>query len=175
VLGERPTRARWMASIAGFVGILILVRPGSAVFHPAAGLLVLAAISNALYQLLTRRLPGDSPYTTLFYSALVGAIGLTAALPFTGMPVDIGLDDAFILVLLGLLAGLGHWMLITAFLMAPATLLAPFTYLHMIWATMYGYLVFGQLPDTLSGLGMAIIVAGGVALVVHERRLARRG
>ena len=171
VLGERPTRARWMASIAGFIGILMLVRPGSAVFHPAAGLLVLAAISNALYQLLTRRLPGDSPYTTLFYSALVGAVALTAAAPFVGMPDDMGIDDVFILVLLGLLAGLGHWMLITAFLMAPATLLAPFTYLHMIWATMYGYLVFGQLPDKLSGLGMAIIVAGGVALVIHERRL----
>jgi drug/metabolite transporter (DMT)-like permease len=170
VLGERPTRARWMASIAGFVGILMLVRPGSAVFHPAAGLLVLAAISNALYQLLTRRLPGDSPYTTLFYSALVGAVGLTAALPFTGMPSDMRLDDVFMIVLLGLLAGIGHWMLITAFLMAPATLLAPFTYLHMVWATMYGYLVFGQLPDRLSGLGMAIIVAGGVALVLHERR-----
>lgn len=174
VLGERPTRARWMASITGFVGILILVRPGSAVFHPATGLLVLAAISNALYQLLTRRLPGDSPYTTLFYSALVGAIGLTAAVPFVGMPSDMGLDDVFILVLLGLLAGIGHWMLITAFLMAPATLLVPFTYLHMIWATMYGYLVFDQLPDGVSGLGMAIIVAGGVALVVHERRFAHR-
>ena len=106
--------------------------------------------------------------------AAAGAVGLTAALPFAGMPVDMGLDDVFILVLLGLLAGLGHWMLITAFLMAPATLLAPFTYMHMIWATMYGYLVFGQLPDWLSGLGMAIIVAGGVALVLHERRLMLR-
>ena len=174
VLGERPTRARWMASIAGFIGILILVRPGSAVFHPAAGLLVLAAISNALYQLLTRRLPGDSPYTTLFYSALVGTVGLSAALPFIETPGAMSSHDVLMIVLLGLLAGLGHWMLITAFLMAPATLLVPFTYLHMIWATMYGYLVFGQLPDGVSGLGMAIIVAAGVALVLHERRSTAR-
>src|SRR6185436_7286300 len=65
-LGDRPTRARWMSAAAGFAGILILVRPGSAVFHPATGLLVLAAVSNALYQLLTRKLQRDTPYTTLF-------------------------------------------------------------------------------------------------------------
>src|SRR5437762_2563418 len=86
VLGERPTRARWMSAIGGFAGILILVRPGSAIFHPATGLLVMAAISNALYQLLTRRLPGDTPYTTLFYSGLVGAAGLSLGLPFADLP-----------------------------------------------------------------------------------------
>jgi drug/metabolite transporter (DMT)-like permease len=170
VLGERPTRARWLASIAGFMGILILVRPGSAVFHPATALLVLAAISNALYQLLTRKLPNDTPYTTLFYSALVGTAGLSLALPFVDPPNDVTLRDALFLVELGLLAGIGHWMLIRAFLMAPASLIAPFTYLQMIWATLYGYLVFGQLPDGLSALGMAVIVASGVALVLHERR-----
>jgi drug/metabolite transporter (DMT)-like permease len=63
-------------------------------------------------------------------------------------------------------------MLISAFLMAPASLIAPFTYLQMIWATLYGYLVFGQLPDRLSALGMAVIVGSGVALVLHERRRA---
>jgi drug/metabolite transporter (DMT)-like permease len=172
VLGERPTRARWAASIAGFVGILILVRPGSAVFHPATGLLVLAAISNALYQLLTRKLPKDTPYTTLFYSALVGTVLLSLALPFTGAPSTVTLRDAFFLVVLGVLAGVGHWMLINAFLMAPASLLAPFFYLQMIWATLYGYLIFNQLPDGLSALGMAVIVASGVALVLHERRRA---
>src|SRR6266498_2570001 len=121
VLGEHPTRARWSSSIAGFAGILILVRPGSAVFHPATGLLVLAAISNALYQLLTRRVPNDTPYTTLFYTALVGTVGLSLALPFAGMPASASARDVLFLVLLGLLAGIGHWMLISAFLMAPAS------------------------------------------------------
>ncbi len=174
VLGERPTRARWVASIAGFAGIVILVRPGSAVFHPATGLLVLAAISNALYQLLTRRLPNDTPYTTLFYSALVGTVGFSIVLPFSVTPGSFSLGEAHFLVLLGLLAGLGHWALITAFLRAPATLLAPFFYIQMIWATTYGYFIFGQLPDGLSALGMGIIVASGVALVLHERRLGAR-
>jgi drug/metabolite transporter (DMT)-like permease len=170
VLGERPTRARWLSALAGFAGILILVRPGSAVFHPATGLLVVAAISNALYQLLTRRLQRDTPYTTLFYSGLVGTAVLSLLLPFGEAPREIAAIDALFLLVLGTLAGLGHWMLIGAFLKAPASLIAPFTYLQMIWATLYGFVVFGQLPDAISALGMAVIVASGVALVVHERR-----
>ena len=74
--------------------------------------------------------------------------------------------------MLGLFAGLGHLLLIKAFLLAPAALIAPFTYLQIIWATAYGYIVFGQLPDGFSALGMAVIVASGVALFVHERRIA---
>jgi drug/metabolite transporter (DMT)-like permease len=173
VLGERPTRARWVSAMAGFAGILILVRPGTAVFHPATGLLVLAAVSNALYQLLTRKLPHDSSHTTLFYSALVGTVGLSFALPFADIPAVITLRDVFFLVLLGFLAGTGHWLLTVAFLRGPASLIAPFTYVNMLWATAYGWFIFGQLPDRVSALGMAIIVASGVALVVHEHRVAR--
>ena len=172
VLGERPTRPRWIAAIVGFCGILLLVRPGSAVFHPAAILLALAAIANALYQLLTRKLPNDPSHTTLFYSALVGTVGLSLALPFVEAPGDVTMHDAFFLILLGFLAGAGHWCLTTAFLRAPASLLAPFTYLHMIWATIYGYVIFGQLPDALSALGMAVIVASGIGLVWHERKFS---
>lgn len=172
VLGERPTRARWMSAVGGFVGILVLVRPGSAVFHPATAFLVAAAVSNALYQLLTRKLPNDSPHTTLFYTGLVGTVLLSLALPFIDRPDHLTARDGLFLVVLGLLAGLGHWLLISAFLRAPASLVAPFTYLHMIWATMYGYAIFGHLPDGLSALGMAIIVLSGVALVLRERRAA---
>ena len=170
VLGERPTRARWMSAIGGFVGILILVRPGSAIFHPATGLLVMAAISNALYQLLTRKLPGDTPHTTLFYSGLVGAVGLSLALPLAELPSTVTLRDGVFLVVLGLLAGVGHGLLIGAFLRAPASLIAPFTYVQMIWATLYGFAIFGQLPDGVSAVGMAVIVVSGIALVAHERR-----
>jgi drug/metabolite transporter (DMT)-like permease len=169
VLGEKPTRARWIAAIVGFAGILILVRPGAAAFHPAAALLVLAALSNALYQLLTRKLPNDTPYTTLFYSALVGTAVLSLALPVAELPKEVTARDAAFLLVLGVLAGLGHYFLIGAFLAAPASLVAPFTYLQMIWATLYGYVVFGQLPDGFSALGMAVIVASGVGLVWHER------
>ncbi|HET7402608.1 MAG TPA: DMT family transporter, partial [Usitatibacter sp.] len=172
VLGEKPTRARWLSAVGGFVGILILVRPGSAVFHPATGLLVLAAVSNALYQLLTRKLPHDSPHTTLFYSGLVGTVVLSLALPFADSPGPISWWQGALFVLLGLFGGVGHGLLIGAFLRAPASLVAPFTYLHMIWATLYGWAIFGHLPDAASALGMAVIVGSGVALVLHERRTA---
>jgi len=171
VLGEKPTRARWIAAIVGFAGILVLVRPGAAAFHPAAALLVLAALANALYQLLTRKLPKDNPYTTLFYSALVGTAVLSLALPVAELPDEVTARDGFFLLVLGVLAGLGHYLLIGAFLAAPASLVAPFTYLQMIWATLYGYFIFGQLPDHWSALGMAIIVASGIGLVWHERRM----
>jgi drug/metabolite transporter (DMT)-like permease len=174
VLGERPTRARWLAAVGGFVGILILVRPGGAVFHPATLLLLGAAVSNALYQLLTRKLPEDASHTTLFYSGLVGTVLLSLALPFVESPRAITWSDVFFLVALGLMAGVGHWNLIVAFTRAPATLVAPFTYVGMLWATLYGFAVFGHLPDRWSFAGMAVIVASGVALMAHERRAHRR-
>ena len=173
VLGERPTRARWIASLAGFVGILVLLRPGSSVLHPAVLLLIGTAVFNAFYQLLTRKLPGDSAHTTLFYSALVGAVGLTLALPWGFDGALLTWREGGLLLLLGLFAGIAHWLLITAFLIAPASLLTPFTYLQMIWATLFGYLIFGQLPDRWSAIGMAIIVASGLMLALQERRRAR--
>jgi drug/metabolite transporter (DMT)-like permease len=175
LLDEQPTPARWIGSIAGFAGVLILVRPGSAVFHPAALLLVLAAFCNALYFLTTRKLADESPYTTLFYSALVGTVGLSLALPwqFEGeAPAPL---HGALFVLLGVFAGLGHWLVIGAFLLAPAAMLTPLAYLQLIWATVYGFMIFGQLPDRWSALGMAIVVASGVWLALQERgRAARR-
>jgi drug/metabolite transporter (DMT)-like permease len=173
VLGERPTRARWAAAVMGFVGILVLLRPGSSILHPAVALLIGAAVCNAFYQLLTRKLPGDNLHTTLFYSALVGAAGFTLALPWGFDGAAVTWRDTGLLMLLGLFAGLGHWLLISAFLTAPASLLTPFTYLQVLWATLFGYLVFGQLPDRWSALGMAIIVGSGLLLAMLERRRAR--
>ena len=170
VLHERATRARQIASTVGFIGILVLMRPGSAVLHPAVLLLIASAVANALYQLLTRRLLDESPYTTLFYSASVGTLGLTLVLPFTidvGHLLAVGIGP---LVLLGFLAGLGHYAMTNAYLSAPASLLTPFTYLQIVWATAFGYALFGQHPDALSGLGMAIVVASGTALALWERR-----
>jgi drug/metabolite transporter (DMT)-like permease len=173
LLDEQPNRARWIASIVGFAGILILVRPGSSIFHPAALLLVLAALCNAFYFITTRKLADESPYTTLFYSALVGTLGLSLVLPwqFAGdMPP---LSHGALFLLLGLFAGMGHWFVISAYLLAPASLLTPFTYLQMIWATFYGFAIFEHLPDRTSALGMTVIVASGLWLAVQERRRGR--
>lgn len=173
VLGEKPTRAQGIAALAGFAGILVLLRPGSSVLHPAVVLLLGTAVFNAFYQLLTRKLPGDSAHTTLFYSALIGAVGFTLALPWGFDGAALSWREAGLLLMLGLFAGTAHWLLITAFLIAPASVLTPFTYVQMIWATLFGYLVFGQLPDGWSAVGMAIIVASGIMLALQERRRAR--
>jgi drug/metabolite transporter (DMT)-like permease len=173
LLHERAPRARQIASTVGFIGILILLRPGSAVMHPAVVLLLAAALANALYQLLTRRLLDEKLPTTLFYSASVGTVALTLGLPFaTDVPrlMAIGIAP---LVLLGVLAGIGHWCMTHAYLLAPASLLTPFTYLQILWATAFGYLMFGQHPDRLSALGMAVVVASGVVLALWERRRTR--
>jgi drug/metabolite transporter (DMT)-like permease len=173
LLGERPTMGRWIASITGFIGILILLRPGSSVFHPATLLLVIAAVGNALYQILTRKLLDESAHTTLFYSALVGTVALSLAFPW-------GIGDATptwrggaLLLLLGTFAGVGHWAMIGAFLRAPASLLTPFTYLQMLWAIGYGYFIFDQLPDHWSAIGMTVIVASGLLLALQERQRVR--
>jgi drug/metabolite transporter (DMT)-like permease len=173
LLNEHASRARRIASAAGFLGILVLLRPGSAALHPAVLLLIGTALANALYQLLTRKLLDESSHTTLFYSASVGTVVLTLALPFAidGAALRQAALPAF--VLLGLFAGMGHWWLTRAYLLAPAALLTPFMYLQILWATALGYLFFGQHPDGLSAVGMAIIVGSGLSLVLWERRRMR--
>ena len=173
LLRERATHARRIASVIGFIGIVILLRPGSAVMHPAVMLLVGAALANALYQLLTRKLLDESPHTTLFYSASVGTVMLSLALPFAFEDARFSQGAVPFFILMGLFAGLGHWCLTNAYLRAPASLLTPFTYLQMLWATALGYLVFGQHPDHISAVGMAVIVASGVSLALWERRRMR--
>ncbi len=173
LLRERATRARQLAAMVGFVGIVILLRPGSAVMHPAVALLIGAALANALYQLLTRKLLDEKVHTTLFYSASVGTAALTLGLPLTTNLTQLMAVGIVPLVLLGVLAGLGHWCMTHAYLQAPASLLTPFTYLQIVWATAFGYVMFDQHPDRLSALGMAIVVASGVSLAWWERRRMR--
>jgi drug/metabolite transporter (DMT)-like permease len=174
LLGEVPTRARIAASIIGFAGTLIMVRPGSAVFHPAVLLLIAAALSNALYLLLTRKLAGEDSRTTLFYSALVGTLATTLVLPWGLADAAPTAREGALFVLLGLLAGLGHWSVIGAYALAPASTLTPYTYLQMLWATGYGYAVFGQVPDGVSAAGMAVILGSGLLLALQERARGRR-
>ena len=119
--------------------------------------------------MLTRKLADESAHTTLFYSALVGTVLLTLALPWVWTPTMLSWRQGAPFVLLGLFAGAGHWFVIGAYRDAPASLLTPFTYLQMIWAIMYGYLVFDQLPDGVSVLGMGVIVASGLFLALQER------
>jgi len=170
LLDERPSRVRWIAVITGFIGIVILVRPGSAIFHPAALLVLVAAFCNALFYVTTRKLAEENAYTTLFYSALVGTVGLSLVLPWEIGDWTPGFREAVQFMVLGVLAGLGHWLVIGAYRLAPASFLTPLAYLQIVWSTSYGYLIFGQLPDHWSALGMTIVVGSGLWLALQEHR-----
>ena len=173
LLGEIVPASRWVAVGVGFAGVLLVTRPGSAAFHPAALLMLGMALCNALYQLLTRKLTADSGYTTLFYSAIVGAVAFTIVLPFLSPHPLPGWRDSLLFLLLGVFAGFGHWCVITAFLQAPASRLTPFAYLQMAWPLAFGWLLFGQFPDQVSIAGIVIILTAGVWLAWQERRRAQ--
>jgi drug/metabolite transporter (DMT)-like permease len=171
-LGERLDRGRWAAILVGFAGVLVIVRPGAATFHPAILLALGNAVIYAAFNLLTRRLAAsDAPEATQFLSALAAAVLLA---PFGvaawRAPADAG--DWALLALLGVAGGLGHWLLAVAHRFAPASVLAPFLYQQILWMTLLGWLVFGDVPGPSVVLGTAIVIASGLVLLARERRAA---
>lgn len=175
MLGERLDLPRGVAVLAGLAGALMIVRPGSSIFTWYALLPVAMAFSNALYQILTRKVAGvEHPLTSLVWGAIVGAVLLSAAAPFYWKAPGEAWHWALLLVI-GLCASIGHYLLIKSYEYAGATLLAPFTYTTVIWAVLSGYLVFGQLPDRWSVGGMAVIVASGLFVVSRHRLTVRSG
>jgi drug/metabolite transporter (DMT)-like permease len=169
-LGEQVGIRRWSAIAVALVGVLIILRPGLDAVHPMALLALLCSLMFALYQILTRIVGRtDPPLTTLFYTALVGVTGLTVIIPFHWQT-----PDATGWALFGLVAALGasgHFLLIKALQLAPASILQPFSYTILIWATLVGFLVFGNLPDLLTVIGALVITSSGIYTFARERRL----
>lgn len=174
MLGERLEMPRLLAIFVGLAGAFIIVRPGSDLFTPYALLPLGMALCNALYQILTRKLAGlEHPLTSLVWGALVGDALLSLALPFVWSAPQAAFHGVLIVVI-GVLASLGHWLLIRAYDHASATLLAPYTYSSLVWAMLLGWLVFGDFPDGLSLIGMGIIVCAGLYLANRQRYAVRR-
>jgi drug/metabolite transporter (DMT)-like permease len=109
---------------------------------------------------------------TLFYPALVGTVIMTLIWPWFGSRIDVAWSDVALILCLGVLGTIGHFLLILAFQRAPASALTPFTYVHLVFATTIGWLVFSDLPDGLTFAGMALIAGSGLLLTWHERRKA---
>ncbi len=170
LLGERIGPRRWTAIMIGFLGVLVVVRPGLGLMHWAAGLSLLTAIGAALYQITTRKLAGVDPAaTTQFYTALVGTLAITPLVPFTWQAPD--LTGVLLMALLGALGGFGHWLLILAHRMAPAPILAPFNYTQIAPMVLLGFLVFGDLPDVWTVTGAGVVLASGLYLLYRERKV----
>jgi drug/metabolite transporter (DMT)-like permease len=168
ILGEWIGPRRLAAVGIGFVGVLVVTKPGAEGLHPAVFLSVGSAVCYALYGITTRLLAAsDSSATTMTYSGLAGVLLLTPALPlFWETP---SLPVAGLLLATGAFGALGHWLLILAHARAPAPVLAPFIYTQLIWMTALGYVLFGDVPDAGTLAGGAIVVASGLYLLARER------
>lgn len=173
LLGEWVRWRRWTAIGVGFLGVLLVTRPGSGTFQPAALLSLTAALFYAVYSISTRILARtDSNETTLFYSNIVGAFALLPVLPMVWTtptdPIVIAL-----MVASGAIGSLGHYFLIAAHRLAPASVLSPFIYTQIVLVIVLGYLVFGDVPQRWTMVGSAIVVASGLYLLHRERMRAR--
>ena len=169
VLGERVGWHRWLAVIIGLAGVMVIVRPGGAVWHWSAGMALLGAICFALFQLVTRRLANqDLHQTTLLYTSIVGVAWASLLVPFFWITPTIEHIGVFLVI--GAMGAGAHFSMLQAFARAEASLLAPFNYSKIIWVTILGYLVFGDLPGIDTVIGCSIIATAGLYVVYREGR-----
>jgi drug/metabolite transporter (DMT)-like permease len=174
VLGEKVGPRRWAGVFIGFLGALVIVRPGAAVFQPVALLPLVGALCFAVYAIATRFLGRDEgQMTTLLWSATLGTLAASVMVPFvwtTPTP-----QDAALMALTALLGVGGQFLMIVAFAAAPASAIAPFTYCGLVFAAVLGYAAFGDAPDAWTVAGAVMIVGSGLYVWHRERVRAQRG
>jgi len=170
-LGEWVGWRRLVAIFAGFLGVLIVVHPGIGGLHPAFAVAFAGMLAYAFFMLLTRFLAAhDAPLVMLFYSILLGTFTLAPfALWQWVWPETIG--QWLLLLGLGAFGGMGHYLFIHAYRLAPASSVAPFLYVQLLTMVAFGFAVFGDVPDIYTLIGAAVIVASGIYLLHRERTL----
>ena len=169
-LKERLDLRRWIAIVAGFAGVLLVIRPGTQGFHPAILLSVMNAVLYALFNLLTRRMVAtESPASMQLISAL-GATVLLAPLALLQWQWPAGLQAWLLIAGCGLCGGLGHYFVAKAHRHASAAVLAPFLYQQIIYMALWGWLVFAQVPDAFVVAGSLVVVSSGLYLLWLEMR-----
>lgn len=168
LLGENVGLRRWIGIAIGLAGALIIVRPAGGDIATGHLYLMGAAFSNALYQIATRQVRStDDPMTSLLFSGLVGAVIMSAAVSNQWTPPDTFSWGLFALT--GLLGVVSHFCLIRAFNAAEASAIVPFSYSSLLWATLFGYLIFDNLPDQWTLTGAALIVSSGLYIFHREQ------
>ena len=170
VLGEKVGLRRWIGVIIGFAGAVTVVRPwgeGLGGISLGLALLLAAALCNANYQLITRKVRNDDPLTSLLYTAAVGAVVTSCIVPwFWSWPSGF---DWLLFIGSGAMGGLGHLCLIRSFQRAPASVVAPFSYSSLIWATLFGFVIWSDWPDLWTWAGAALIIGSGLYIFHSER------
>ncbi|MER8562106.1 DMT family transporter [Mesorhizobium sp. M0578] len=174
LLGEWAGWRRWLAIMSGFVGVLIITRPGIGVFGVGHLFALGSMLSNSFYVIMTRRMSAtETSESLILFSALAPAVLLLPTLPFSpSLPQDGW--HWFILLMLGVFGAIGHWLLVQAYRLATTTALAPYPYSQMIWMIISGLIVFNQFPDRWTLVGATVIVASGLYIVHREHRLRLR-
>ena len=169
VLGERVGRARWAAIGVGFLGVLLILRPGAGALSPAALIPLASAAMFALYSLLTRRVARtDRAATSFLWTGVVGAVAMTPLGLWAWEPMTP--DDWAWMAALCVMGALGHWLLIRAYEAAEAAAVQPFAYLQLVWASMLGVAVFDERIAPAVAAGAGVVVAAGVFTLLRERR-----
>lgn len=168
LLGEKVSIAGWTGAVLGFLGVLLIMRPGAGLDPIGVAFALINAVFGAGYHLLTRVLSKtETTVALLVNTAMVGTVAFGTILLFTGLgPLPIGGDWAFLLGLGGL-ATVGHFMFTAAYREAPASLLAPVNYMHLVWAGILGWIVFDHAPDAISMFGMALVAVAGIAVALR--------
>jgi len=168
LLQEQVGWRRWSAVVVGFAGALMVIRPGSGFRDPAVLLILFSSFAYALYQIATRLVRTDTAATGIIFAALLGSLGMSLAMPFIFV-MPRSLLDMVLFVTLGLLGGAGHYMVIRAFQLGPAAVIAPLGYVELIGSVVLGYLLFGNFPDVWTWLGSGVIIASGIYIAMRER------
>jgi len=169
LLGEQISRHRWIAVIGGFAGVLIIMRPGASTFQWALLLPLLAAMVNALRDVITRRLARtETSIAILFWSNIILMAGGFMTLPMGWAPVSA--QDAFWFVAAGIFNGTAHFCIIDALRTGEASALAPIRYTALLWAALLGFLVWGEVPELWLLAGAAVIVGSSLYTIRAERR-----
>ena len=172
VLGEPVGWRRWSAVLAGFAGVVVCLRPGVAAFTWPALIALLGSFTFSLSMISTRFLRGTGG-TVLVTTQTVGALAFGAVLAPVGW-VTPGWSDLALLALLGVVAMVAHVCVNRSLVLAPASTVVPYQYTTIVWAVLFGYAVFGDVPDVFMLTGAAIIIGAGLFIFLRERRLARR-
>jgi drug/metabolite transporter (DMT)-like permease len=175
LLGEAVGPRRWLAVLVGFLGAMIIIRPGLGVFQPAALMGLATSLVFAVFIILTRKLAGSAPPAViLIWGTLVGAVLTTALLPLVWVPPTVA--DLLAMLAVGGIGALGHLLLLKAYELAPASLLSPLGYAEIIGAALVGWVAFGDFPDAATWLGIAVISVSGSYIAMGApppRRIAR--
>jgi drug/metabolite transporter (DMT)-like permease len=162
MLQERTNLGRVVAVMVGFAGVLVIIRPGTEVFHWAALIIIFSALMNGFYQMLTRKIADtEAAETSAIYSSIVGAFAMLVVLPFVWR-TPTGIGDIAMFCSLGALGAISHYFVALALGFAPANIVTPFQYVQLVGSVLVGYLFFGDLPDALTWLGAAIVIGSGL-------------